>query len=106
MKVERVHATKFLGMTVDDQLTWKEQINLTCTNISIYFNNKVKHILDDNNLYTLYFTLILLYLSYACKIWGNTYPTRLNNTVMLQKRAIRIIDKATYRDHTDPLFSK
>ena len=63
---------------------------------------KVKHILDNNSLHTLYCTLILPYLSYACEIWGNTYPTRFN----IVKKAIRIIDKAKYRDHTDLLFSK
>ena len=83
-------------------------MNLTYKNISKYISilHKVKHILDNNSLYTLYGTLIVPYLSYACEIWGNTYPTRLNNSVMLQKRAIRIIDKAKYRDNTDPLFSK
>ena len=61
VNVERVNVTKFLGVKVDDQLTWKHQINLTCTNISknssiLY---KVKHILNNNSLYTLYCTLIL-----------------------------------------------
>jgi len=50
--------------------------------------------------------MILPYLNYACEIWGNTFETRLKNLVVLQKRAIRLIDKANYREHSEPLFAK
>jgi hypothetical protein len=37
---------------------------------------------------------------------GNNYKTKLNHLNILQKRGIRLISKAGYRDHTGPLFLK
>jgi len=49
---------------------------------------------------------MLPYLNYACEIWGSTYETRLKILVVLQKRAIRLVDKPNYREHSEPLFAK
>ena len=67
---------------------------------------KVKHILNSNSLYTLYCSLLLPYFSYACEIWGNTYTSRIENLIMMQKKAIHVVDKSLFRDHTNPLFVK
>ena len=67
---------------------------------------RVKHILNYNALYTLYNSLILPYYSYACEIWGNNCYSRLKCLILLQKRAIRLVSKAKFRDHTSPLFVK
>ncbi len=86
MNVNRVHVTKFLGVLVDDKLSWTNQITSVCKNVakntSILY--KVKHILNSDSLYTLYCSLVLPYLNYACEIWGNTYQTRINNVILLQ----------------------
>ena len=66
----------------------------------------VKHILNNDCFKSLYFTTILTYLNYECEICGNTFETRLQNLVILQKRAIRLVDKANYRKHSEPLFAK
>ena len=39
-------------------------------------------------------------------IWSCGSPSTINKIVTLQKNAIRIINKAGYRDHTTPLFKK
>ena len=39
-----------------------------------------------------YNSLILPYLMYCTEIWGNTYEHRIRDLVLLQKRAVRIID--------------
>ena len=46
------------------------------------------------------------YLSYACEIWGNTFPSKLTGLATLQKKAIRVVDKAQYQAHTNPIFVK
>ena len=44
------------------------------------------------------------YLNYCCEIWGNTYKSRIQPLHIIQKRAIRICQKADYRSHSRPLF--
>lgn len=108
VRVNRVRVTKFLGVQVDEKLDWHDQINAVCRNVSknISILYKVKHILNSDSLYTLYCSLILPYFNYACEIWGNTFESRVRKLMVLQKRAIRVVDKAQYRDHTDPIFKK
>jgi len=55
---------------------------------------------------TLYYSMIQPYITYGLLIWGNTHPSILRKTVLLQKRVIRYIDKSSYNSHTEPLFKK
>ena len=61
---------------------------------------KVKNILPEYILKTLYNSLLLPHLTYGILAWGN------NTSVLnkLQKKAIRIISNVGYRDHTEPQF--
>lgn len=45
-------------------------------------------------------------MSYCVEVWGNVDKTNIDPIIKLQKRAIRIIYKASYRETTNPLFIK
>lgn len=106
ISIERIKEIKFLGVIIDEKLTWKSHIkhiqNKISKSIAILY--RVKHILDRESLHTLYCSMVLPYFSYCSEVWGNNYKTRIDSLITLQKRAIRIINKAGYRDHTNPLF--
>ena len=106
--IERVSEFRFLGVIMDEKLTWKSHIAHVKKKMSksIFILNKVKHVLDSEAMRTLYCSLVSPYLSYCAEVWGNTYVTTVNPLYMLQKRAIRIIHKAHYREHTNRLFIK
>lgn len=106
IQIDYVSEIKFLGVTIDNRLTWKTHIRHIQTKISksLAIINKAKQVLDVNILRTLYCTLILPYLSYCVEVWGNNYNNAIHSLCMLQKRAIRIINKAKFLDHTNPLF--
>ena len=55
---------------------------------------------------TLYYPFLYPYLSYCIEVWGSATTNRLNCLVVVQKRAIRLITRSGYRDHTQPLFDK
>ena len=88
-------------MTIDHKLSWKPHIKHVKSKLSrsISVLGKAKHILDHNSLHILY-----CYLNYCVEVWGTTYKSSLLPLVTLQKRAIRIINKAGYYDHTNLLF--
>ena len=54
----------------------------------------------------IYCTLVLSYISYCCKIWGNTYKTRIQPPSIIQKRAIRVCNHLEYRSNTKPASLK
>ena len=107
-KLTRITSTKFLGMIIDENLTWKSHIENVCKlcsrNLGVL--NKVKHFLPKNSLYQLYCSFILPYLLYGILLWGNASMTYLTKVFKLQKRAIRIISNSSYLCHTKPLFEK
>ena len=50
--------------------------------------------------------MIYPYLQYCNLVWASTYPTNLSRLVLLQKKILRLADKAEYNAHTNPLFKK
>ena len=103
-----VSSTRFLGVIIDENLTWKNHIDAISKNISrnIGMLTKLKHFVLENILYSLYCTLILPYINYGVLIWGNTCKTYLDKIFKLQKLATGTISNSHYRSHTGPLVSK
>ena len=106
--VKNVKTTKFLGISIDDDLKWKTHVNEILLKISktIGVMSKLKHCLPKSILLTIYNSLILPYLSYNTIVWGACSKYLLERINLLQKRAVRIISKTSYDSHTMPLFYK
>jgi hypothetical protein len=99
-------AAKFLGISIDEHLTWKYHIAHVNSKVSrsLFAIRQVKHILPSTSLKTLYFSLIHSHLSYGLLAWGNVNQSALHRSIILQKRALRTINNANFNSHTDPLF--
>ena len=106
--IRRVTSTKFLGVIIDSDLTWKGHINHISSKLSqaIGVMNRLKKILLINICVTLYHTMVSPYLTYCIEIWGNCANYLLLRIFLLQKRAVRVITDSHYLAHTDPLFHK
>ena len=104
--IKQVTHTKFLGVYLDEILNWNYHIKNISTKISknIGVIYKLKYKISSDVLLMLYNTMILPYLSYCNIVWANNNYTRLAPLIKLQKRATRVVCKARYREHTDPLF--
>ncbi len=46
------------------------------------------------------------YLIYGNLIWGNTYKSRLQKLLNIQKKIIRLMSFKSYLEHTEPLFKE
>ena len=106
--IEQVNETVFLGVILDETLSWKSHISHVANKISksigIIFRSSFY--LFDISLRILYYSIIYPYLEYCNLVWASTYSSNLCRIVLLQKRAIRILNKSEFRAHTDPLFKK
>jgi len=99
-------STKFLGIIIDENLTWKYHVKHVNSKVSraLFLIKQVKHVLPSESLRTLYYSLIHPHLSYGIVAWGNADTNIIKQSVMIQKRAIRVINNAPYNGHTEPLF--
>ena len=70
--VEKVSSVKFLGVFIDDKLSWTVHTDHIAKKISMGLGimNRVKRILPLPVLLTLYHTMIFPYLSYCNIVWG------------------------------------
>ena len=101
-------STKFLGIYIDEFLTWNHHLTHINNKISraLFMIRQAKHFLPVASLRTLYFAMIHPHISYGILAWGNATQTTLKRTITLQKRALRTINNVSYNSHTDPLFKK
>ena len=72
--IARVKATKFLGIHINENLSWMDHISYISNKLSksIAILYCVSSIINIDALKNLYCTLILPYLSYCAMVWENT----------------------------------
>ena len=102
----RVTHTKFLGVVIDDKLTWKNHIeDLTLhlrKQVGIFY--KISNYLPISVLKLLYFALIHSKIIYAIELYANTFTTYLHDLIILNNRLLRISQKAKRSTNTDELY--
>lgn len=106
IEIEQKQTTLFLGIHIDANLNWHNHILNLHTKISksMYVINKTKHFIPKKHLKILYHSLIQPHIEYGLVLWGLTHSTYVNKIKVLQKKAIRIINRAAYNDHTNQYF--
>jgi hypothetical protein len=76
----------FLGVILDEHISWKPHISHVARKISksIGIIYKASFCLSKTSLYKLYYSLVYPYIQYCIIVWGSTYQTNLNRIVLLQ----------------------
>ena len=102
--LERVNKFLYLGIYIDEDLTWDHHVNYISNKMSknIGILRRLKHTIPKNVLKTIYFSLINPHLNYGTLLWGYN----LNRVEKLQKEAVRIITHSHFLAHTSNLFKQ
>ena len=108
ISINQVKEIAFLGVFIDEHLTWQAHIANVSKKVSksIGVIYKSRFCLSSSSLLTLYCWLVYPYLVYCVSVWESNYHSNLNCIFLLQKKIIRIISKRKYDAHTDPIFKK
>ena len=134
MPIKKVKYTKFLGVTIDEELNWNQHFTELKRKLyhSLSTLNRIKHCVPDNLHKDLYFTLFESHLGYGISVWGGSPQSKLDVIHKIQKKVIRIMfgDTEAYnekfktsarcrefgsqrlgaefymKEHTKPLFEK
>jgi len=91
--VEQTAYVKYLGL-IDSNLNWKKHTHEIGKKISrgIGILSKLTHFVTIDILNQLYYSLVYPFLTYGLIAWGNTYATTLKPVVVLQQKAVGIIN--------------
>ena len=108
-EISQVKHTKFLGLLIDEHLSWDYHIKSICAKISknLYLLRGVKNFLPNHCLKQLYYSYIHSNLTYGLILWG-PMSTRKNikRLIVSQKKAIRVIGRAKSNAHSEPIFKR
>ena len=106
--IEQVHTTTFLGVIIDDKLSWKMQIDHINTKVckSIGILRRLQNKLNKCSLLKLYKCFVLPHINYCNIVWGSTYQTSLSKLFTLQKKAIKIVLKVPLKTSTESIFNQ
>ena len=96
-EIERVDSFLFLGLQINHNLI--RSISFKVSKIAGILH-KLKNEFPTSILKSIYNTLILPHLNYCVLCWGS----QTNRIHLLHKRAIRNINNANYRAHSEPIF--
>ena len=104
--IKRQSSITFLGILLDEKLSWKKHLKLKeskiAKNIGLIY--KAKPYLNKDSLLALYFSYIQSYINYANLVWGSTHRTYLRNINSQQKHALNLIHKKNRFYHSTELF--
>ena len=92
VKIKSENSLKFLGVMIDENLTWKTHVKLVESKISksIGILFKASRSLNSKSLRSIYFALIHPYINYANIAWASTSKIYLKRILGKQKRAARM----------------
>jgi hypothetical protein len=100
--IELVHETKFLGVIIDDKLSWTPHIQKLTKKLKCHIGciNRIKNNIPSGLHKQLYHTLFESHLTYGITVWGGGASSKLEPLLNMQKKCLRILfgDKEAYLD--------
>ena len=109
VKLRNSSSTRFLGMTVDECLTWNTHVGNLCSKIRA---NKMllvhaKHLLPTDALKQIYFAHIYTHLTYSQVIWGSMInKSSYNSLYKLQKECVKLMVNVPKSSCVEPIFDR
>ena len=99
-------STKFLGIIIDCNLSFKFHIEYLASKLSksLGVMNKVKDFLPKKVMITLYNSLIKPYIGYGIEAYFNSSKSNLSKIEVIQKKCIRVINNLDFNSHTNDYF--
>ena len=104
-KIKRTSFVKYLGVIIDENLTWDLHINEICTKLKSLFHvfYNIRDYLSIDNIKTIYYTLIYSRIKYGITLYGQAGTKRLNRVQTLQNQLLKVLLGKKYRFPTDNL---
>ena len=89
VNIQEVSTVKYLGVTFDSNLTWKNHVDELCLKLSktVGIFSKLRYYVNVDTLIMLYYSLVYPFLTYGIQVWGLTYPTYLTSNYFAKKES-------------------
>ena len=94
--LKRVESVRYLGVILDEKVTWSEQIEHLSKRLSSAAGifSKLRYYINIKTMIEMYHSLFNSKLQYAILCWGSTTASRISKLQILQNKAIKNMNKA------------
>ena len=105
-KIKPKSTIKYLGLILDEHLSWKPFISKLKKKLTraIGIISKLRHSTPLPFLKTVYHALFGSHLNYGCQIWGFSNENQTNSIQKLQNRALRKLTFTNFFANISPVF--
>ena len=104
--LERVNNIRYLGIYLDDTLSWDIQINHLSnrTRKLIWIFKQLRSVLEINHLKTIYYVLAQSVISYCIQAWGGACKTKILKLERTQRSILKTMTNKPFRYPTEKLY--
>ena len=100
--------TKYLGITIDQELSWKEHVQELCNGLkgmfSVFYN--IRSYLTIDHIKTIYYALIYSRIKYGLAVYGTANIGSINKVQVLQNQLLKVLTEKPYRYRTNKLHNE
>ena len=91
--IKQVNETKFLGVNIDDKLSWQPHIKYLNTKLKCEIGklNAIRNLIPPELYKNLYHTLFESHLCYGITAWGGVSNSVIEPIFITQKKCIRVM---------------
>jgi len=106
VRLEPSHSVKYLGIHLDENLSWDIHIKELRNKLSRANGiiSKLRHYVPKSTIMQIYYSLFFSHLTYGILVWSLTTQKNLDIISILQRKSIRIMNSVSYDEHTNDLF--
>ena len=105
-KLELKPYVKYLGILMDEVLSWNKQIEEICSKLSRANGilSKLRHLVPQSICISVYYSIFYTHLLYGCLVWSYTKQGNIDRLIKLQKRCVRIVSFSDFNFPTTTIF--
>ena len=96
-QIQRTHVKKFLGIYIDDRLTFGDHVNKICTKMSrsVGVMRRLRTFLPRDVLKQLFYTLIYSRFTYGIICYGSAYQNQIQRVKKVINRSLKLVFSTT-----------
>ena len=107
MVISRVDAVKYLGITIDEKLTWNAHVEFVCNSLIKFFGifKQLRHKVTTNTVRQLYHAFICSKLKYGLEVYGNISSRNISKLQVMQNKLLKYVMRFDIRTGTNLLHT-
>ena len=105
--IKRANSVKYLGITLEEHLNWREHIENVCNSLKKCFNifYGIRDYLNTDQSRAIYYSLVYSKITYALAVYGLTSKENLLSIQRIQNKLLKVLTKKPYLYPTNILHN-